>query len=189
MGYPHRPEEVCIVDLPPQQRLGVAGDAAPIGDSVLSGGIRVRYLYGSMADLTPFDDGSVDLVWSGESIEHVTEADAEKVVREAYRILRPGGAFCLDTPNAALTRIQSPDELIHPEHKKEYRVGEIRDLLIGAGFEVVKEKGICPMPDSLRNGVFSLKELISKRGLSDAPEEGYMFFMYGVKPLSNSDIP
>lgn len=123
LGYPYKPREILIVDLPPEERLLASAEATK--KYVTSDGINVRYLYRSMADLAPITDESVDMVFSGESIEHITEEDGDRVCQEAYRVLKPGGCFCLDTPNGALTRLQSPDEFIHPEHKIEYHVHEL----------------------------------------------------------------
>jgi len=49
----------------------------------------------------PFSDGSADVVSAGEILEHVT--DLASVVREACRVLRPGGTLVLDT--IAATRV------------------------------------------------------------------------------------
>ena len=179
MGYPYRPSEIIIVDpvLP--------GPLRGLGENPewrTPDGVRIRYYRGSMTDLSWIPDQSVDLVFAGESIEHVSEKDAWTVCTEAFRILRPGGYFCLDTPNAALTRLQSPDSLIHPEHKKEYTVQEIREMLERVGFVIVQALGICPMLESLRRKVFDPKELIRNIGLSENPEDGYLFFIKAVKP-------
>lgn len=56
-------------------------------------GTGVRYVYGSMADLHMIKNNYADMVFSGESIEHVSEADVEQTIREAWRILKPGGIF------------------------------------------------------------------------------------------------
>ncbi len=73
----------------------------------------VEFAFHSMVDLGRYEDGSFDLVYSGQSIEHVTEAQGEQVAREAFRVLAPGGWLCLDTPNgprvaAALGRADEP---------------------------------------------------------------------------------
>jgi SAM-dependent methyltransferase len=45
----------------------------------------------------PFEDESVDVVLAGEIIEHIV--DTESFLREIRRVLRPGGAVVLSTPN------------------------------------------------------------------------------------------
>ena len=45
----------------------------------------------------PFEDGSFDIVLAGEILEHMV--DSEGFLREIARVLRPGGALVLSTPN------------------------------------------------------------------------------------------
>lgn len=45
----------------------------------------------------PFDAGSIDLITSWATLEHI--ANAEETAREIERILKPGGWFCAWTPN------------------------------------------------------------------------------------------
>lgn len=182
MGYPHRARAITILDLPPDDRIGGAAAAERGQELMTDEGTAVRYLYRSMADLAPIPDGSVDLVVSGESIEHISEAEADAVCDHAFRILRPGGSFCLDTPNAALTRLESPDALIHPEHQKEYYPAEIRAKLERRGFAIVDAAAICPMPVSLTSGRFDYGEMTRTVPLGDDPDEGYMFFFRAQKP-------
>jgi ubiquinone/menaquinone biosynthesis C-methylase UbiE len=126
MGYPYKPAEIIIVDpvLPKSLR-----EYGRNPEWTTPEGVLIRYYQCSMTDLSWIPDESMDLVFSGESIEHISEEEAQIVCMQVYRILRPGGYFCLDTPNAALTRLQSPENLIHPEHKKEYLIHEIREML------------------------------------------------------------
>ena len=179
MGYPYRPSEIIVVDPVIPQPLRGHGEEP---EWVTPDGVRIRYHQGSMTDLSWIPDQSVDLVFAGESIEHISENEARTVCAEVFRILKPGGYFCLDTPNATLTRLHSPDVLIHPEHKKEYTVQEIREMLERAGFVILEALGICPMPESLRRRVFDPTELIRNIRLSENPEEGYLFFIKAIKP-------
>ena len=182
MGYPHRPLEVIIVDLPHDQRLPGQESFEPSSQVRTESGTLVRYLYGSMADLSSIADGEVDLVFSGESIEHISEEDGDTVCREAFRVLRPGGYFCLDTPNAIVARIRSPEGPIHEEHQKEYRPAELREKVERWGFHTVEMKAICPMPETVRSGTFLPDEIERYMGLGDDPDVGYLFFVKAVKP-------
>lgn len=184
MGYPHKPRHITIVDLPPDDRIG-GTEAAELSPTITTAdGIDINYLYRSMAELDPFPDNSVDVVISGESIEHISPSDAVAVCKHTFRILKPGGFFCLDTPNALLTRLQSPDKFIHPEHQKEYYVHELRELLEQTGFQIVDAKGINPMPQSIKHGRFDFQEAIDNITLSDNPDEGYMFYFQAQKPIT-----
>jgi ubiquinone/menaquinone biosynthesis C-methylase UbiE len=46
-----------------------------------------------------FEDSSFDLVYSFHALEHIP--DFRKALREMSRVLRPGGTFCIGTPNKA----------------------------------------------------------------------------------------
>jgi SAM-dependent methyltransferase len=52
---------------------------------------------GNVESAMPFPDGSFDLVFAGEIIEHVTDPDA--MLREIHRVLSPSGNLLLTTPN------------------------------------------------------------------------------------------
>lgn len=180
MGYPHAPEEIIIVDLPADKRHADWTPDDP--ESATFGTTNVCYLYRSMSDLGGIADGTIDLVFSGESIEHVTPAEAEATVREAHRVLRAGGRFCLDTPNRALTRLLSPDALTHDEHQKEYYLEEITGLLKENGFEIEKTLAICPMPLSVARGVFLWQEMVTGPDIGPNAADGYLFYVQGRKP-------
>lgn len=127
MGYPYRFDELTIVDLPPEDRHPLYQDSVPPDRVVTPQGL-VTYRNHSMTDLGGIEDGSVDLVYSGPSIEHVSVDDATSVVEEVHRVLRPGGWFALDTPNSVVTRRQQPG-FIDPDHEFEYGIGELLELV------------------------------------------------------------
>jgi len=114
MGYPYAFDELVVVDLPPDDRneLYKESVARTVTQTELG---PVHYHYHSMSDLARYEDGSFDLVYSGQSIEHVPVDEADRVLVEAARILRPGGYLALDTPNARVCRVQQPG-FIDPDH-------------------------------------------------------------------------
>jgi ubiquinone/menaquinone biosynthesis C-methylase UbiE len=56
---------------------------------------RVELVTGDMCDL-PFDDGTFDVIVSSQAIHNIPKAEGrERAVREAHRVLRPGGLMLI----------------------------------------------------------------------------------------------
>jgi len=47
----------------------------------------------------PFDDATVDVVYASHVLEHLSEPDARAALREARRVLRPGGVIRIAVPD------------------------------------------------------------------------------------------
>jgi SAM-dependent methyltransferase len=172
MGYPYAFDELVVVDLPPDDRNDLYKET--VARDVIETGLGpVQYRYHSMSDLSAYADGSFDLVYSGQSIEHVPVEEAGRVLEEAARILRPGGHLALDTPNARVCRLQQA-EFIDPDHDHEYTHGEMLDKLHGAGFEVLESKGLNYAGGSRARGEFSVQEVSTRRGLFAEIEDCYL---------------
>jgi ubiquinone/menaquinone biosynthesis C-methylase UbiE len=172
MGYPYPFDELVVVDLPQDDRndLYKEDHDRHVVDTPLG---PVHYHYHSMTDLSAYPDASFDLVYSGQSIEHVPVAEADKVLTEVARVLRPGGHLALDTPNARVCRLQQA-EFIDPDHDYEYTHGEMVDKLTVNGFTVVEAKGLNHAGRSLAGGVFSTEEVATNRGLFADIESCYL---------------
>jgi ubiquinone/menaquinone biosynthesis C-methylase UbiE len=57
----------------------------------------------------PWPDASFDAVLSGDVVEHLVPADAEAMLREAHRVLRPGGRLIIHTaPNVLFLKVTWP---------------------------------------------------------------------------------
>ncbi len=67
-------------------------------------------------DLTkplPFDDGTVDAVYSSHFLEHIYYGDAQAIVKECHRVLKPGSVLRLALPDGeawARELIESGDD-------------------------------------------------------------------------------
>ena len=103
-----------------------------------------------------FDSSSFDLVISTEVLEHIAdtvighEITSEGVrdnLSEIHRVLKTNGKLFLTTPNASsiwnIKRIlmQEPP-LIYEKHYREFSHEELRELMIHAGFEIIKHESI-----------------------------------------------
>lgn len=69
-----------------------------------------------------FGDAEFDFVISFQVIEHIRR-DAT-LVREAHRVLRPGGRFIVTTPNAPMSLTRNP------WHVREYTAAQLEELLL-----------------------------------------------------------
>jgi len=180
MGYPYAFEELVVVDLPPDDRNDLYKETVA-RDLIQTELGPVQYRYHSMSDLSGYGDESFDLVYSGQSIEHVPVDEAERVLSAGARILRPGGHLALDTPNARVCRVQQPG-FIDPDHDHEYTHGEMMDKLQGAGLEVLEAKGLNLAARSVAEGTFSIREVATNRGLFAEIEDCYLLSYLCRKP-------
>jgi SAM-dependent methyltransferase len=110
--------------------IGVDYDGAVLGD-VRNRQPAARLVRGD-ATCLPLECASIDLVVSFETIEHVPNAQA--LVVEIRRVLKPGGRLVLSTPNRAFG--PSARHTGNPFHVREFTADELRDLLRGSFGEV-----------------------------------------------------
>ena len=77
------------------------------GPNTLPGWVNLDIARGENIDIVwdlrhgfPFADESCAALFGEHVIEHVPKDDAEKLLRECYRVLQPGGVLRLSTPDA-----------------------------------------------------------------------------------------
>ncbi|MDQ3930337.1 MAG: class I SAM-dependent methyltransferase [Chloroflexota bacterium] len=81
----------------------------------------------------PFDDSCFDLVTALDVVEHID--DEQLVLREMFRVLRPGGTLLVSVP--AYNFLWGPqDEISH--HKRRYTARKLVTQMEKAGFRCVK---------------------------------------------------
>lgn len=93
-------------------------------------------------DALPLPDDCADLLVSMQVIEHLW--DLPRFLREARRVLRPGGTIVVATPNRpvfspGLERGQKP---ANPFHVEEFDAEQVAGLLRAAGFADVEVVGV-----------------------------------------------
>jgi SAM-dependent methyltransferase len=87
----------------------------------------------------PFDDGSFDVVWTTEVIEHV--ADTARWLSEVRRVLVPRGRLLLTTPShgrlrVALSGVEAFSDPLG-DHLHLYTKGSLENLLAEFGFDKI----------------------------------------------------
>jgi SAM-dependent methyltransferase len=89
----------------------------------------------------PVPDGSIDVAFSDQLMEHLHPDDAQEQLHNIYRSLVPNGIYVCVTPN----RLYGPrdisgyfEDVASGFHLREYSARELRQLLITVGFREVR---------------------------------------------------
>ena len=77
---------------------------------------------------------SVDIVYAGEVIEHFKKKFGKILLKEIFRILKPGGKFLISTPNAKLS-------VGYDFHVYEYGIQEFCEMVSSVGLAIDKVWG------------------------------------------------
>lgn len=85
------------------------------------------------AEALPFADDRFELVTAIEVLEHLPDEAEEGLLRQAARVLRPGGLLLLTTPSLHLR--------LSDHHFRHYTVARLRELITAAGLEVLEVRG------------------------------------------------
>ncbi len=100
---------------------------------------NVEWISNSVDDMSSVSNKSVDMLFSGQNIEHLDSRTLLGFLKEANRVLRPDGCLVIDSPNRKVTQ---PKRYFQPEHTLELSNNEINELVLLAGFHVENIYGI-----------------------------------------------
>ena len=120
--------------------------------------LNVKWIANSVSNMREVESSSVDLLFSGQNIEHLSPEDLTGFMLESNRVLKDNGLLIIDSPNRAVTQHLG---YIQPEHTLELTVDEAVALLTSAGFEVLEVHGLWLVIDPSTNkamDIFSCKE-------------------------------
>jgi len=85
------------------------------------------------------DNESVEMVFAGQTTEHLWATELTDFLLESHRVLRPGAPLVLDSPNRLVTEHLC---WTHGGHTVELSADEITALLVLAGFEIERRTGL-----------------------------------------------
>ena len=94
---------------------------------------KINFIQMNIPPLVGLEDNSFDYVVSFQVIEHIKKD--KELVKEVYRVLKPGGKYIVSTPNIKISLTRNP------WHIREYTIDEFENLLLNP-FEKVEKKGV-----------------------------------------------
>lgn len=124
--------------------------------------------------------GSVDLVFAGQTTEHLWSAELSGFLLEANRVLASDGVLVLDSPNRLVT-----EHLLwsHGGHTVELSIDEICELVELAGFDLIDRAGIwsCVVDGrrmTLEEGLDDSALLIRRASTArDKPDDAFIWWI------------
>lgn len=96
-------------------------------------GPGVTPVVGDCSDLSRFEDGSFDVVFASNLLEHLERAVAARLLAESKRVLRPGGRLILMQPNFRLNPGRYFDDYTHVSI---YTDTSLADFLTAEGWSI-----------------------------------------------------
>ncbi len=176
LGYPYSFESLTVIDLPNPLRHEIYRSGAR-PESFQSDQGPIHYRFHSMEDLTDYRDSSVDLIYSGQSFEHITKSAGAQLLEEAVRVLTPTGVLALDTPNRLATEVELTDSgrtFVDPDHEIEYRSDQLEEMFDTAGLRVLRRHGLNLLGDLAGRTKLSEADIAAQPGLFDPADRCYL---------------
>jgi glycosyltransferase involved in cell wall biosynthesis/SAM-dependent methyltransferase len=150
------------------------------------------WLNDSVSDMSSIESGAVDLVFAGQTIEHLWPEETAGFLCEAHRVLKDKGTLVLDSPNRTLTRQYG---WVFGEHTMELTIREASELLERSGFSVTSVRGILLCYDPVSKEHFPLEPDLQTfdiqrdyRALAagDQPEHSFIWWITAAKNTASS---
>ena len=113
-------------------------------------------LFGHLASLP---EGELGAIVSFHVIEHLPPESLDRLVRLAYRALRPGGALILETPNPLSLVVAARNFWLDPTHRRPVHPESLKLHYELAGFDPIERLDLRPFPASERLPEIDLKEI------------------------------
>lgn len=177
LGYKHRPKELYIFDKPVNEQYWGTPKYDQMQKYDFKWGTLTNF-YGYAEEIHECEELTnlkFDCVFMGQVIEHLKPEKLNGILSWIKLHLKDDGHFIFDTPNRAITKIQSPNKLIDEDHKYEYTPLELKKILEKHGLAVINETGIVDMPDTYTTKTFNPLESYETSQINSNPQTSYLF--------------
>jgi SAM-dependent methyltransferase len=145
---------------------------------------NVRWIASSAERFEGVESASIDMVFAGQTAEHLWSDELAAFLLESHRVLAPDGLLVLDSPNRLVTEHLAWS---HGGHTVELSASELDELLALAGFHVRSTRGLwrCGFDGrvlELESGIDSPEWLV--RRIAEAAEhvdESFVWWIVAVR--------
>lgn len=150
----------------------------------------VRWIESTADRFDGVDDDSIDLVFAGQTTEHLWPDEMVGFLCEANRVLVPGGLLVADSPNRLVTEHL---RWSHGGHTVELSAAEMRELMELAGFEVRSTRGawLCRVDGrvlELEEGMDSAALVARRTALGgEDPDASFVWWIESAK-VGDADV-
>ena len=139
---------------------------------------NVVWIPNSVSDMKDVQSGSIDILFSGQNIEHLYIDDMVGFFHEAVRVVKPGGHICIDSPNRLVTQEVGYTQ---PQHVLELSKDDIHRLLEASGFRITSTSGIWSgrVNGRVISDITALSGDIEERvnSAADAPDDAFIWWV------------
>lgn len=108
-----------------------------------------------------YDDQSLDLITGFHIAEHLPFPILLEITQEAYRVLKPGGLFILETPNPENIQVATVSFYIDPTHKNPIPIQLLSFVYKYSGFDEIKNFRINADYQLDKLGLISLRDVLT----------------------------
>ncbi|WP_158916701.1 methyltransferase domain-containing protein [Caulobacter sp. S45] len=155
---------------------------------------NVEWIPNTAGDMKAVATGTADLVFAGQTIEHLWWEELAGFFVESARVLKPRGRLLFDSPNREISNALRWN---HPEHTIELSPQDAFKLASLAGFDVIKMVGhwLCETPDARLlpldqvsgEGGWTVERRI--REAEERPEAAFSWWCEAIKVEREVDVP
>ncbi|MDH3744117.1 MAG: methyltransferase domain-containing protein [Acidobacteriota bacterium] len=117
---------------------------------------EVSDLFAALAERA---EASLGGVVSYHVIEHLVPADVDRLVRLAWRVLRPGGVLVLESPSPLSLVVGASNFWLDPTHRRPVHPDSLKAMFEIAGFDPVERIDLQPFPEDARLPEIAIGEL------------------------------
>jgi len=158
---------------------------------------NIQWIQQDGSDLSQIPSNSIELVFAGQFIEHMSWEKQFQFLMEVRRVLVSDGLFVLDSPNFINTNRYGWKQ---PEHICELSFNQISIILKEAGFTISEAYGILPVAllgepqkkhgNYLDSGFeFNLIDESPNICVTADPENAFIWWIVSKKTLGQIDCP